>query len=334
MSKWTIYDIAKLAGVSVTTVSRVLNGSNNVNAETRQAVEAVIQKYGYIPRQSARNFVQRDLYAVGLLMDDIRHAYMSELAYSINQELNKWKVNTILCNIVDIDREFISQVDNLIEKRVNGVILMGSIFENDVCRIAMERRYSGFPFVAVNGNFALPNVHEVLQDQFHGTVEAVRYLHRLGRKKIGWVFHNRSASDRKKYDGFLEGSRLCGLSAIRLQETTDKSLLEGRRATARLLELFPDTDAIIYSADSLAVGGAHCLNERKIEIPQQVAIVGFNNSNDAKDCYPPLTSVDNNIMQTGKEAAQLMIQVLNNKEVDNIVIPCGLAVRDSTQSLY
>ena len=97
MQKLTIYDISRLAGVSVTTVSRVLNGSANVNQETREKIEDVIRRHGYVPKQAARNFVQRDLYAVGLMMDDIRHAYMAELAYAIDQELSKWRVNTIVC---------------------------------------------------------------------------------------------------------------------------------------------------------------------------------------------------------------------------------------------
>ncbi len=334
MQKLTIYDISKLSGVSVTTVSRVLNGSSCVNEATREKVEEVIRKHGYVPRQSSRNFVQRDLYAVGLLMDDIRHAYMAELAYAIDLELSKWQVNTVVCNIVDVEREFVSQVDNLIEKRVNGVILMGSIFQNDICRVTIERRYSGFPFVSVNGNFALPNVHEVMQDQFRGTREAVRYLHRQGRRNIGWICYNKSNSDKKKYAGFMDGARECGLPVPNIQEANEKSLAEGKRATALLLQRYPETDAIIYSADILAVGGAHALNELKIPIPQQVAIIGFNNSSYACQCYPPLTSIDNNIAETGQAAARLMMQVLNKQEAENVVIPCGLAVRESTEAIH
>ena len=333
MQKLTIYDISKLAGVSVTTVSRVLNGSASVNQETRDKVEEVIRRHGYIPRQASRNFTQRNPYAVGLLMDDVRHAYMAGLAYAIDRELSKWKVNAVLCNIVDVEREFITQVDNLIEKRVNGVILMGSIFQNEICRVAMERRYSGFPFVSVNGNFALPNVHEVMQDQVRGTREAVQYLYRQGRRSIGWVYHHKSGSDQKKHAGFLDGMRGCGLPATRMHETNEKSLAEGKRATASLLEAYPDTAAIIYSADILAVGGAHCLNGRGIAIPEQIALIGFNNSSCASECYPPLTSVDNNIAESGKAAAQLMIQVINKQDAENVDIPCGLAIRESTQRI-
>lgn len=330
MQKLTIYDVSKLAGVSVTTVSRVLNGNKNVNAETREKVEAVIQKNGYIPKQKARNFAQPDLYAVGLMMDDIRHAYMAGLAYAIDQELSKWKVNTVLCNIVDVEKEFINQVDNLIEKRVNGVILMGSIFQNDICRVAIERRYSELPFVVVNGNFALPNVYEVIQDQCQGTRDAVHYLYSRGRRKIGWIFYRHSGSDRKKYEGFLEGMRECGLKQLRMYEAESKSLEEGMRTTENLLKQFPDTDAIIYSADILAVGGTHWLNDHQISIPDRIAVIGFNNSSCARECWPPLTSIDNQITESGRAAAQLMLQVLNKQETENVRIPCGLAIRKST----
>lgn len=330
MSRLTIYDISNLAGVSITTVSRVLNGSTNVNEETREKVENVIQKYGYIPKQASRNFSQKNLFAVALLMEDIRHAYLAELAYAIAQELSKWKVNTILCNIVDVEKEFINQVDNLMEQHVNGVILLGSIFENDICKVAIERRYSDFPFVTVNANFALRNVYEVMQDQSQGTRDAVRYLWERGRTKIGWVFYNQSHSDEKKNKGFLEGIAEYGLNAARQCEVDEKSLSAGKTATANLLQRYPDTDAIIYSADILAVGGTHYLNEKTIAIPQQIAIIGFNNSNCAKECYPPLTSIDNKIAESGKAAAQTMLHVLNSQTPENTVLSCGLTIREST----
>lgn len=92
MQKLTIYDISELAGVSITTVSRVLNGHGNVSQATREKVESVIKNYKYIPRQEARNFQQKELLAVGLLVEDIRHSYMSELAYAVNQELEKMEI--------------------------------------------------------------------------------------------------------------------------------------------------------------------------------------------------------------------------------------------------
>ena len=326
----SIYDISKLSGVSISTVSRVLNGSQNVNGQTRERVEAVIRKYGYVPRQSARNFREQPVFAIGLMMDDIRNPYMSGLAYAINHELSKERVNTILCNIDDVESEFLSQLDNLIEKKVSGVILMGSLFQNHLCRVALERKYSGFPFVAINGHFALPNVHEVIQDQQHGTRDAVAYLHRQERRHIGWVYRNQSASDMKKNAGYLAGIREFALEP-RSEEVAVKSLAEGREATRRLLTRFPDTDAVIYSSDTLAVGGAHYLNDIRRAIPEDVAIIGFNNSSSARECYPPLTSIDNSLELCGKAAADLMLRVIDKQSVDDVIVPCGLAIRESTE---
>lgn len=332
MQKLTIYDISKLAGVSITTVSRVLNGNDNVSQETRDRVEAVIQEHQYIPKQAARNFSQRDLFAVGLLVDDIRHSYMSELVYAVNQELEKWKLNTILCNLADVEGGFINQVDNLIEKRVNGVVLFGSVFERSICKIAIERRYSGLPFVTINANFALPNVREVMQNQYQGTKDAVKLLYKQGKKRIGWIFYNKSPSDQRKYAGFMAGIAECGLKSVYLRETNGKTLVEGKRTTGALLDEFPEVEAIIYSSDMLAVGGVHLLHERGISIPDQISLIGFNNSNCAKECYPPLTSIDNKIEESGKTAAQLMINMLNKQSAESVQLSCGLAIRDSTKS--
>lgn len=326
----TIYDISRLSGVSIATVSRVLNGNPNVNEETRIRVNQVISKHGYVPKQSARNFREQELVAVGLLMDDIRNPFMASFAFFISREFSRLKINTILCNIHDVESEFVEQVDNLIDKKVNGIIMMGSIFENKLCRMLLEGRYSGMPFVSINGNFGLPNVCEVILDQQTAVEDAVRYLYDLDRRCIGMIYRHQSRSDERKLNGFMEGMDACGLKAVRLIEVTQKSIENGKNATAELMSRWPDTDAIIFSSDTLAVGGVHYLNRRGIAIPEQIMVIGFNNSASACDCYPQLTSIDNDINNAGKAAAQLMLKMMNREPVDDILIPGHLVIREST----
>ena len=331
MQKLTIYDISQLAGVSITTVSRVLNGNDSVNPETREKVEAVINEHGYVPKQKARNFTRMKSYTVALMLDDIRHAYMSELAYAIIQQLSNWKVNAIVCNINDVEREFIEKVDSLIHQRVNGIILMGSIFEKNICRVAIERRYSEVPFVTVNANLALPNVCEVLQNHVQGMMDAVRYLHRIGREKVAFIYLKKSNSDKKKIAGFIKGMEECGLDASRILLADTLSQQAGNDATRELLNRHSDLDAIIYSGERLAVGGVHALNDIGILIPEQIAVISFNNAHGATVCYPPLTSIDNKIAESGKIAAQMMINILNREKVENVMLSCGLVIRQSTE---
>jgi len=331
MENLTIYDISRLSGVSITTVSRVLNGNENVNAETREKVEKVIREYGYVPKQKARNFGRNRTGSVGLLMDDVRHAYMNELAYTIIQELNARNIDTLIRNINDADRDFIQAVDHLIEKKVQGIILLGSIFEGKICRVSMERRYSEIPFVSVNANLALPNVYEVLQEQESGMERAVRYLYGQGRKHIAYVYRSRSSSDRHKLTGFQKSMERLSLHPSAMAEAPEASLTAGREATSEVLHTAPQTDAIIYSGDSLAVGGAHALHSLGIRIPEEIAIIGFNNSRLAGECYPPLTSIDNRIEESAKAAAGLMLEILRHEEPENILLPCGLVLRQSTE---
>ena len=331
MQKLTIYDISQLAGVSITTVSRVLNGNDSVNPVTRAKVEEIINQHGYVPKQKARNFTRMKSYTVALILDDIRHAYMSELAYAIIQQLCNWKVNAIVCNFNDVEREFIDKIDALIHQRVNGIILMGSIFEKNICRVAIERRYSEFPFVTVNANLALPNVCEVLQDHVQGMVDAVRYLNQINRKKIAFIYLKKSNSDQRKMTGFIKGIEECGLDASRILQAETLSQEAGNKATCKLLIQYPDVDAIIYSGERLAVGGVHALNDLGIPIPEQIAIISFNNAHGATVCYPPLTSIDNKIAESGKTAAQMMINILNREKVENVMLSCGLVIRQSTE---
>ena len=331
-SKLTIYDISTLSGVSIATVSRVLNGKANVNDETRERVEATIRKYGFVPQQKARKFRKQNLTAVGLMMNDIRNPYMCSLAYTINRELNRHWINTVLCNIVDVEKEFNNQLDHLIERKVNGVILMGSVFQHELCRVALERKYSGFPFVAINSSFGLPNVHEVIQDQLNGTKAAVEYLVQIRKHHIGYIYSHKSVSDKKKYAGFLSGMETCCLYAGMTEEVDQKTLEEGSVATQRLLKKYPEIDAIMYSADILAVGGVHYLNNRKIHIPDQIAIIGFNNSSSSLECYPQLTSIDNALEECGIAAVDMMIRSIQKEPVENHYVSCGLCVRKTTEN--
>lgn len=331
MKDLTIYDISRLSGVSITTVSRVINGNEHVNEKTRKRVEDIMREYDFVPKQKARNFARRKPETVGLLMDDVRHAYMNELAYTIIQELSKSNVDTLIQNINDADRDFVEAVDHLIGKKVQGIILLGSIFEGKICRGAMERRYADTVFVSVNANLGLPNVHEVLQDQEGGMEKAVRHLYEIGRRRIGLIYRNRSSSDRHKIAGFRKSMNALGLNAAFMTEVPEASLDAGQEATGVAIKKNPETDAILYSGDSLAVGGAHALNFLGIRIPEEVALVGFNNSSLAWECYPPLTSIDNRIEDSGKAAAQLMLTLLQQEEADNIILPCGLKIRRSTK---
>lgn len=331
MSKLTIYDISKLSGVSITTVSRVLNGNEHVNPQTRAKIEDVIKKHEYIPQQKARNFSNKKQYAVGLMMDDIRHAYMSELAFAIIEQLQSMDVNAVVCNITNVEKEFADKVDKLLEKHNNGIILMGSVFENELCRLVIERRYTDFPFVAVNANFAMPNVREIMQDHVQGLGDAVHYLYQLGRRRIGWVFYNRSHSDRKKNEGFIRAMEQCGMIPDRTYQVETLSRTAGGLATKEMMVRYPDLDAIVYSSDILAVGGVHVLNDMGINIPGHIAVIGFNNSSCAIDCYPQLTSIDNRIADSGTIAARMMVDILNKQEVENKMLKCGLVIRKSTE---
>ena len=144
------------------------------------------------------------------------------------------------------------------------------------------------------------------------------------------IYKNQSRSDKHKFAGFLDGMDACALDDVRRIEVVEKSIESGKQATLEMLSHWPNTDAIIYSSDTLAVGGAHILNRKHIAIPERIMLIGFNNSASACDCYPQLSSIDNNINEAGKAAAQLMLQMINREDVEDILVPGSLVIREST----
>ncbi len=156
-----IYDIAKEAGVSISTVSRVLNKKENVNEETRCKVEEILKKYDYVPSGIARGMVSKSMKTVAILTVDVRVPQYSRIAYTIEREFSKRGYNVQLCNTGGDLEEAVQYLDVVTSKQVDGVVLVGSIFN----RIELDERVASLlkhtPVVVANGQLNLPGCYSV-----------------------------------------------------------------------------------------------------------------------------------------------------------------------------
>ena len=164
----TIYDIAELAGVSASTVSRVINNKPGIKEATRQKVKALLREYNYTPDENARGLVNKNTKLIGIMIADIRSAHHTDLTYVVEKYLRNKGYCGIILNAGSKTEEMEEAVRLLAKRRVDGVLIVGSVFQNDKVKNAISEHFANIPVVFANGEFNLPNVYCVIVDECDG----------------------------------------------------------------------------------------------------------------------------------------------------------------------
>lgn len=303
----TIYDIAKIAGVSASTVSRVVNGKPGIKAETRKQIEELLKKYDYRPNENARGLVNQESKLIGILITDIRYAFHVDIAYYIQEELEKEGYCALIINTGDSDKKKVQAIQTLARRRVDGVILVGSTFQNEKVKEALEACFSGEPVIMTNGYLDLPNIKGVLVDEKDGVASCVDLMVKKGHRKLAFVLPNHTPSNLSKQQGFVESMEKNGWKKEELWLYEAPTTLEdGKRITEQILMEHPDVEGIMYGEDLAAVSAIRVLIDRGISIPEQVAVMGVDNSRYCDLCYPKLSSLNNKMVEMSLEAARIL----------------------------
>ena len=328
----TIYDIAEKAGVSASTVSRVINNYPYVNKETRAKVLKTIAEMNYIQNDSARSLATQNTKMAGILIADVRTTHHTEGVYYVEKEFSKNGYSCLIYNTGTDPDQQAKYIQILSQKKVEAVVLMGSVFQNVTVQNAIMVYMPNTPVAICNGYLDGANIYGVTADERGGVMNAVRYLAARGRKNIAFVTNKLTPSNREKLDGFNDGYKLYvkggSSEVIEIKSAEVSDYIE---AVHRLMKARPKTDAIIFSEDYIAIAGLHALYEMEISVPGQVAVVGMNNSRYAQISNPALTSIDNMLYDTSLIAVRNLLDVLNGERVNHrMSIGSELVERDST----
>lgn len=328
----TIYDIAKEAGVSITTVSRVINGKSGIKESTREKVQRVLDKYDYLPSLSAKGLVNRCTYIVAVLMADVRDEHYTATAYMIEQEMSKYGYSCLLCSTGTNKEKMEHYLKVMSQRQVDGIVLIGSIFQDETIKNTIKTHLANVPIVMANGYLELPNVCSVLCDDKLGMREAVEYLISKGHSRIAYVKDSDTPSACVKELGYMEGMVRNGLKKMILVEKCSNTFEAGQKITEKILQKHKDITAIIYGEDITAIGGLNFI-KRKHELENHpIALIGFNNSSHAQMSVPTLTSIDNKLNAMGIKAAQTLCDMIEEKNIvsQSILIP-ELIIRESSE---
>jgi DNA-binding LacI/PurR family transcriptional regulator len=325
----TIYDVAEKAGVSISTVSKVLNNTGSIAEKTRQKVRETMRELNYQPSVVAS--VKKRIQTIGLLIPSIANPFMAEVARSIEDHVKNFGFSLLVCstdNHLDNELEYISILK---QKYVDGIILATGL--NDYKAIK-ELINAEIPVALLSRDIPSLAVDTVLVDDFLGGYEAVQYLISLGHRKIAMITENINWSVvRARVQGYRQALEEAGLEYNENLVLLDNTTLDaGKQATRKLLDLPEPPTAIFASTEFLAIGAVKSARELGIHVPKDLSIVGFDDTILATVCDPPLTTIAQPIQEMGKKVVELLVEEIEGpKETkQRIVLSPKLVVREST----
>ncbi|MFS0864515.1 catabolite control protein A [Fredinandcohnia sp. 179-A 10B2 NHS] len=329
----TIYDVAREANVSMATVSRVVNGNPNVKPTTRKKVLEAIERLGYRPNAVARGLASKKTTTVGVIIPDISSIFYSELARGIEDIATMYKYNIILSNSdQNKDKEF-HLLNTMLGKQVDGIVFMsGNITEEHIS----EFEKSPVPIVLAATVERSNTVPSVTIDSEQASFDAVSELAAKGHKKIAFVSGPMSepVNSEKKLAGYKRALETAGLSFNEEYVVEgDYTYDSGIEGFERLNELADKPTAIFVATDEMALGVIHSAQDLGISIPDDIEIIGFDNTRLALMVRPQLTSVVQPMYDIGAVAMRLLTKYMNKEQVDEqiVVLPHRIEYRDSTK---
>lgn len=310
-----IYDIAKEAGVSISTVSRVMNKKENVNPATRKKVEEILEKNNYTPSAIARGMVSKTMKTVAILTVDIRVPHYSRTAYTIEREFSRRGYEVLLCNTGGELSETVKYLRTVQEKKVDGIVLVGSVFNTLCKKEEIGKLLKNTPVVLANGKLELPNSYSVLVDDRYGVAMAVNHLMQRGYDKLFYLKDMDTVSARFKCEGFIQALQSYGIhNGKGYVIETERSIEGGMRAVNQLLLDKKEFTGIVCGEDLTAVGAVKALLHAGLRVPEDVAVTGYNNADYAAICEPELTTVDNKPEMVAMMSVQLLTSLIEKTE--------------------
>jgi DNA-binding LacI/PurR family transcriptional regulator len=326
-------DIGRMAGVSRATVSRVVNGEQNVRPEVRQRVEDVIRRTGYSPNAAARSLVSKRTGVIGLVIPSRVHSlfedpYFAQLIQGVTLASNR-AGTTLSLFLFQTEAEERDLYPRVVESGfLDGVIITATRMGDPLVARMTSR---GMPLVMV-GRPELDDVSYVDVDNRAGAAMAGRHLVDIGRRRIGVIgAPTNTTAGRDRLDGFLDGLSDRGRSFdTDLRADGDFSEASGYEAMGVLLER--GVDAVFVASDTMAFGALRAARERGLDVPHDVAVVGFDGFTASQNSVPPLTTVRQPVADTAARAVELLLGLVSGEQTapTSIVLPVELVVRSTT----
>ena len=329
----SIKDVAKEAGVSIATVSRVLNDIDVVNEDTKKKVLDAIKKLGYRPNIVARSLKTQRTKTIGILLPDISNQFYPEIVRGAEDVSNIYDYNIILCNSdLDIEKEK-EYLRVLKEKMVDGVIYMSSELNQEIMDIINELDLKTVLVETRDNNGSLPSV---TINNAKASKESTEYLLSKGLKNIAFIGTEKDGmnawSDR--YLGYEKAMKEANIEVNpELVYFGSIKMKTGCEGVSKFINSKQKFDGIVCASDDIAMGAINELRDNNIDVPKDVSVIGFNDNFAASIFYPKITTISQPTYDMGSVAMRMLIKMLTQKplEESQYVLDYKLVERDSTK---
>ena len=327
----SIKELAEMSEVSIATVSRVINKKGGYSKETEEKILKLAESKSYQQNVNARSLRTKKSQTIGVIVPDISNEFFAKIIQAVEKQAIKYNYSVFVCNTdenIEIEKR---QLNNLIGQFVDGIIYIGGGVQ-----LGNETQALKIPMIYIDRYIDDKEIY-IESDNFHGGYLAGQELIQSGCRKIAVMKDIRKISSaHKRYLGFLKALKdskvgfdeklLCDVTVINYKEAKEKTL--------ELLDSGEVFDGVFATNDTLALGVMTALNERRIRIPNEVKIVGFDNISASEIAGIPLTTINHNKRKMGELAVELLMdKILSRKSnVNNIKIPVNLIRRKSTEN--
>lgn len=331
-----IKEIAKLANVSIATVSRVVNNKPGVRKEIREKIEKIIKETNFKPNQLARGLVQRKSDVIGLLIPRFDGFY-SERAEATLKVCNQNNYGVMIASAVEQCGGELDSLNLLFEKHIDGLIFFWAHYTPEY-RGLIEKISKKIPVVFVDHAEEDLNIPAILQDNYDGARQAMKYLIECGHRRIAYI--GSPASDREavnRYYAYIDTLKERGIKIDEkyIREGT-YAIESGYKEMEAILKLPIEMPTAVFAAnDNMAIGAINCIKRYGYDVPGDISVMGFDDIVIAKHFIPALTTVRQDQEAIGTQAAELLIEYKKNREfrVKKIILHQELVIRDSVRKI-
>lgn len=333
----TIYDVGRMAGVSRSTVSRVLNGKGEVDPKTAELVWEAVRKLNYHPNASARALVRKKTDMIGVMLADVSDPFYEKIIKGIESVVNERDMGVFFYNSYDnLDDHKLIISSALEGSQVDGLIVVGSNLGDR--KTLLEIINQGLPIAFIERYFSDAKINCVVCDNKQGAAMAVDYLLELGHRRIGCItgnLHRQTGIDR--LDGYKSALQRYGLPVeeelIALGNYQHASGYEGMK---QLLTLPQKPTAVFAANDMMAIGAILAIKEMGLLVPENISVMGYDDITFAPMVFPQLTTIRQPLFEMGVLAARGLIDRItlgDQAEIVKRILPGELIVRKSTKAL-
>ncbi|MFD1955110.1 catabolite control protein A [Paenibacillus thailandensis] len=331
----TIYDVAREAGVSMATVSRVVNNNPNVKPATRKKVYEAIERLGYRPNAVARGLASKKTTTVGVVIPDISNSIFAEVARGIEDIANMYHYNIILCNADKKKEKEIRVINTLLEKQVDGLLFMGGVVTEEH---EQAFKTANVPIVLCATTDEKGQIPSVDINHESAAYDAVNKLIASGHKRIAMISGTLQdpALGYARFQGYKRALEEAGLPyEDELVRVGNYRYESGVEAMKYFIELANRPTAVFAATDEMAIGAIHCIQDSGLHVPEDISVISVDNSRMASMVRPQLTAVAQPMYDIGAVSMRLLTKLMKKENVDHgtVVLPHEIVERQSVRGV-